>query len=79
MLAEADTPFAGELRHNLYPYPEAQASFFAVRRDCYARSDIDPIVHHGAPAYFMQRSIMNTDSGSSRTLRWPQKIGLRYE
>ena len=56
-MAEGETAFAGELRHGLYPYPEAQASFFAIRRDCYARPDIEPIVHHGAPAYFMQRSL----------------------
>ena len=54
---DGETAFAGELRHGLYPYPEAQASFFAVRRDCYARPDIAPIVHHGSPAYFMQRSL----------------------
>ena len=57
LLAKDDTVFAGELRHDVYPYPEAQASFFAVRRDCYARADIAPFVHHGAPAYFMQRSM----------------------
>ena len=51
------TSFAGELRRGLYPYPEAQASFFAVRRDIYARPDVVPFVHHGAPAYFMQRSL----------------------
>jgi hypothetical protein len=49
--------FAGELRHHLYPYPEAQASFFVVRRDCYERADIAPLVNHGAPAYWMQRSL----------------------
>ena len=48
---------AGELRVGNYPYPEAQASFIAVRRDCYARQDIAPWVNHGAPAYWMQRSI----------------------
>lgn len=37
--------FVGELRRHLYPYPEAQASFFAVRRDCYARPDVRPFVH----------------------------------
>lgn len=57
---QKDTAFAGELRHNLYPYPEAQASFFAVRRDCYAREDVAPFVHHGAPAYWMQRSLWKT-------------------
>lgn len=57
VLAKGNTAFAGELRQGLYPYPEAQASFFAMRRDCYARPDVTPIVHHGAPAYFMQRSL----------------------
>ncbi len=52
-----DIAFVGELRYGLYPYPEAQASFFALRRDCYARSDVAPFVHHGAPAYWMQRSL----------------------
>ena len=56
-LAAENTAFAGELRHHLYPYPEAQASFFGLRRDCYARADVAPFVHHGAPAYWMQRSL----------------------
>jgi len=49
--------FAGELRRGLYPYPEAQASFFLLRRDVYARPDVLPFVHHGAPAYWTQRSL----------------------
>lgn len=49
--------FVGELRRDLYPYPEAQASFIAVRRDCYEHPGVIPMVHHGAPAYFMQRSL----------------------
>ncbi len=56
-LAEPKAALAGELRRGLYPYPEAQASFFLVRRDCLARPDIAPFVHHGAPAYWMQRSL----------------------
>jgi hypothetical protein len=48
---------AGELRHWNYPYPEAQASFLAVRRDIYARRDLAPWVNHGAPAYWLQRSL----------------------
>ena len=48
---------AGELRKRFCPYPEAQASFIAVRRDCYFRKDIAPWVNHGFPAYWMQRSI----------------------
>lgn len=56
-LLEQGAAFIGELRHGIYPYPEAQASFFAMRRSVYHRDDIAPIVDHGAPAYFMQRSI----------------------
>jgi hypothetical protein len=37
--------------------PDIQASFFVVRRDVLARRDIAPLVHDGAPAYRMQRSI----------------------
>ncbi len=48
---------AGELRHGLYPVPEAQASFLAVRRDHLARHDVAPWVDHGAPAYWLQRSL----------------------
>lgn len=48
---------AGEMRHGLYDVPEAQASFVAVRRDVYARRDIRPWVNHGAPSYWMQKSI----------------------
>lgn len=47
---------AGELRRGVYPHPEAQASFVAVRRDCYARRDLAPWVNHGAPAYWLQKS-----------------------
>jgi hypothetical protein len=49
--------FAGELRHHLFPYPEAQASFLAVRRDWLERRDTAPPVNHGSPLYWMQRSI----------------------
>jgi glycosyltransferase involved in cell wall biosynthesis len=48
---------AGEMRHGLYDVPEAQASFVAVRRDVYARHDFMPWVNHGAPSYWMQKSI----------------------
>jgi hypothetical protein len=54
---DKNSAFTGELRYNLYAYPEAQASFFALRRDCYSRPDVAPFVHHGAPAYWMQRSL----------------------
>lgn len=49
--------FAGELRTGLYDFPEAQASFFALRLDAYNRPDVVPFVHHGAPAYWTQRSL----------------------
>jgi hypothetical protein len=52
-----DAAFAGELRRNVHPYPEAQASFLVVRRDWYSRRDVVPFVNHGSPAYWMQRSI----------------------
>lgn len=52
-----DAAFAGELRRGLYPHPEAQASFLAVRRDWAERRRTDPWVDHGAPAYWLQRSI----------------------
>lgn len=48
---------AGELRRHLFPYPEAQASFLTVRRDCYTRPDVVPWVNHGSPAYWLQRSL----------------------
>ncbi len=48
---------AGELRRGVYPHPEAQASFLVVRRDCLARPDVAPWVNHGAPAYWLQRSL----------------------
>lgn len=48
---------AGEIRHGIYDVPEAQASFVATRRDVMARRDIMPWVNHGAPSYWMQKSI----------------------
>lgn len=54
---EAGAALAGEMRHGIYGVPEAQASFVAFRRDVYARRDILPWVNHGAPSYWMQRSI----------------------
>jgi len=47
----------GEVRHGVNPEPDIQASFFVVRRDVYRRRDIAPLVHHGSPAYWLQRSI----------------------
>ncbi len=55
--SENGAGFVGELRHGIYPIPEAQASFIAVRRDIYDRPDVTPMVHHGAPAYPMQESL----------------------
>jgi hypothetical protein len=52
-----DAAVAGELRRNVHPYPEAQASFLVVRRDWYSRRDVVPFVNHGSPAYWMQRSV----------------------
>ena len=62
-LTARDAVFAGELRHYQYPYPQAQASFFAVRRDCYARPDVPPFVNHGNPAYWMQRGFWRAGLG----------------
>ena len=61
VFVEEGAALAGELRKQLYPYPEAQASFIAVRRDCYSRKDIAPWVNHGSPAYWMQRSIWRAE------------------
>jgi hypothetical protein len=49
--------FAGELRQTTRSFPDAQASFIAVRRDWLARRDITPLVNHGSPALWMQESI----------------------
>ncbi|MFK7994866.1 MAG: glycosyltransferase [Granulosicoccus sp.] len=54
---EEGTTLLGEMRYGLYEVPEAQASFIAVRRDIMARPDILPWVNHGAPSYWMQKSI----------------------
>ena len=55
-VGEENAAFAGELRR---PPPDldVQASFFVVRRDTYQRHDIAPLVNHGSPALWMQRSI----------------------
>jgi Glycosyl transferase family 2 len=47
----------GEMRDWVYDEPEAQASFVAFRRDVYARRETAPWVNHGAPSYWMQKSI----------------------
>jgi hypothetical protein len=55
-IAAHDGALVRELRR-LHAYPDAQASFFVLRRDVYARRDIRPWVHHGSPAYWLQRSV----------------------
>jgi hypothetical protein len=55
-MVEHDAAFAGELRREP-PDLDAQASFFVVRRDIFARADVAPLVNHGSPALWMQRSI----------------------
>jgi len=54
---DRDVAFVGELRRGLFAYPEAQASFLAVRRDWAERRTTAPWVDHGSPAYWLQRSI----------------------
>ena len=56
-LSEEKAALAGELRHGLYEYPEAQASFLVLRRDIYIKRKTAPFVNHGAPAYWLQRSL----------------------
>ena len=56
VFASQGAALAGELRR-WREFPDIQASFFAVRRDVYDRPDVLPPVHHGSPAYWMQRSI----------------------
>jgi hypothetical protein len=51
-VVEHDAAFAGELRR-APPDLDAQASFFVVRRDTYARPDVVPLVNHGSPALWM--------------------------
>jgi glycosyltransferase involved in cell wall biosynthesis len=57
LFVDGQTAAAGELRGDLYPYPEAQASFLAVRADWCARRETLPWVNHGAPSYWLQRSL----------------------
>lgn len=57
VFADGTVAFAGQLRRHLYPLPEVQASFLAVRRDWAARKDVSPWVNHGSPAWWMQRDI----------------------
>jgi len=57
VFSDGTASFAGQLRRHLFPLPEAQASFLAVRRDWASRKDVSPWVNHGSPAYWMQRDI----------------------
>ena len=57
---EHDAALLGEVRAGANHQPDIQASFFAVRRDVYARRDIAPLVHDGAPAYRLQRNIWDS-------------------
>lgn len=57
LFVDEGVAFAGELRRGLFDYPEAQASFLAVRRDWADRRQTAPWVDHGSPAYWLQRSI----------------------
>jgi len=56
-IGETGAALVGEVRAGANVEPDIQASFFAVRRDVLARRDVAPLVHDGAPAYRMQRSI----------------------
>ena len=55
-----DAAFAGELRQSSRRFPDAQASFVALRRDWMARREIAPWVNHGSPCLWMQESIWRT-------------------
>ncbi len=48
----------GEVRAGANERADIQASFFAVRRDAYARRVVSPLVHDGAPAYRLQQAIV---------------------
>ena len=56
-VAETGAALVGEVRARANAEPDIQASFFAVRRDVLGRHDVAPLVHDGAPAYRLQRSI----------------------
>jgi hypothetical protein len=53
-----DPAVFGEVRTGANERPDIQASFFVVRRDAYARRDVSPLVHDGAPAYRLQQAIV---------------------
>jgi hypothetical protein len=47
----------GESRPGDASSPDIQASFLLVGRDVYARRDVAPVVHHGSPTLWLQRSV----------------------
>ena len=49
--------FAGELRYSQSVCPQAQASFLCFTRESYAQKTTSPLVYHGSPAFWMQRSL----------------------
>ncbi len=55
-VVQRDAALAGEFRGE-YPDVDVQASLLTVRSDCSSRPDVMPIVHHGSPTRWMQRSI----------------------
>jgi glycosyltransferase involved in cell wall biosynthesis len=55
--ADESVALLGECRGDPLVAPDIQASFFAVRRDVYARRDIAPLVFHGSPALWQQVSV----------------------
>lgn len=63
---------AGELREGLFSWPEAQASFLAVRTECYWRRQTVPWVNHGSPAYWLQRSVWRA---GGRLVHFPSNQG----
>jgi hypothetical protein len=54
---EDGAALVGEPRVSAREGPDIQASFYAVRREIYARADVAPLVHGGAPAYRQQVSV----------------------
>jgi hypothetical protein len=61
IIIKSNAALVGELRYGLHVYPDVQASFFILRRDCYFQKNIVPFVNHGSPAYWMQRSLWKAE------------------
>lgn len=57
--AVSGAALVGEVRTGVNSEPDIQASFFAVRRDVFARRDVPPPVHDGSPTYRLQRAIFD--------------------